>query len=291
MHLWPIVRASLSLRKPQRKFLTHWLPLLWAQPGRAHCSDLSRLGGLCSRTYTRGYDRGLDFPILHLAGRPTVRPADHLQAWGLEGSFLPKSGKHTHGLGHFGHGCAGRREKGLAISLLSCLDVDDHCASGVSVRPTDPTAVTPETTRPVVVQGLAQLAEALAVASRPAITYVVADGAYRTRRLLDGVAALGLHHVGQWPRHAPRRYRDTGPQARRGRPRVDGGRFPHEDLSLLTATDLPEEGLTLYHGVRHHRTFQRWVQVVSVLPLGASPAEAEGTLRFRTDEDWAPETR
>ncbi len=33
-----------SLCNPQRKFVTHLLPLLLAQPGRTHCSDLSRFG-------------------------------------------------------------------------------------------------------------------------------------------------------------------------------------------------------------------------------------------------------
>ena len=290
MYLLPIVLASLSLSKPHRKFLTHLWPLLLAQPGRANFSDLIRFGGLCTRTYTRWYDRDLHFPALNLVGLQTVLPADHLKAWVLDGSFIPKSGKHTHGLGQYWNGRAGGMDKGLEISLLACLDIDAHCAYGVSVRQTDPAQITPGGPRPAVTQGLAQLAEALAVAPRPAITYVVADGAYSTQQFLDGVEDLGLHHVGKLPRNAHLRYRYTGPQARRGRPRVYGDRFTHTDLSQLTPTDLPAEGVTLYHGVLHHRTFQRWVPVVSVLPLGASPAKTEGTLLFSTDADLAPDT-
>ncbi len=79
------------------------------------------------------------------------------------------------------------------------------------------------------------------------------------------------------------------PQARRGRSHVYGDRFPRTDLSPLTARDLPQEGIILYQGVRHHRTFPRWLRVVAVRPWGASPTETEGTRRFRTDTDMAPD--
>ena len=262
MHLLPIVRASRPRSQPHRKFLSLWR---LAQPGRAH------------------------FPALNLTGWQTVLPVGPLPAWVLDRRFMPQSGKPTHSLGCFGNGSEGCRDQGREISWLSCRDVDEHGTYGVRVRPTDPVAATSGATRPVIRQGLTPRAEVRAVTPCPQMAYVVADGAYSTRQFLDGVEALGLHHVGQWPRHAHRRYGHTGPQARRGRPRIYGDRFPRTDLSPLTALDRPHEGVTLYHGVRHHRTFPRWLRVVTVRPLGASPTETEGTLRFRTDTDIAPD--
>ncbi len=71
-------------------------------------------------------------------------------------------------------------DKGQEISWLSCLASEEHCAYGVRVCQTDPAKNTPGPTCLAVIQGLAQLAQALVVTSRPEITYVVADGAYRT---------------------------------------------------------------------------------------------------------------
>ena len=59
MHLWPIVRTSLPRSQPHRKFLSLWRPLRLAQPGRAHGRDRRRLGGLGTRTDTRGYRSGV----------------------------------------------------------------------------------------------------------------------------------------------------------------------------------------------------------------------------------------
>ena len=207
MHLLPILLSSMPGSKHQQKFLTHLMELLPALPGRVNFSDLSRYGGLCARTYARWFARGLEFTRQTLGFLCLAVPADHFLVWAVDGCFLPKSGKHTFGLGRFWNGCQSRVAKGLEQSCLALVDVTEGAAYAVSAQqcpPPDPQA--PSCTRTSLVQALDQLREALA-----------------------------------------------------------------------------SEQVTLYHGRLHHRTFQRWLQVVYVAPAPAPSQTAAGVLLFSTD--------
>ena len=61
------------------------------------------------------------------------------------------------------------------------------------------------------------------------------------------------------------------------------------DSAVLTM-EIVGEFLSLHQDKAIFTYFRRWRQVVYILPLGASPVETEGTLRFRTDEHLDPET-
>ena len=61
------------------------------------------------------------------------------------------------------------------------------------------------------------------------------------------------------------------------------------DSAVLTM-EIVGEFLSLHQNKAIFTYFRRWRQVVYVLPLGASPVETEGALRFRTDEHLDPET-
>ena len=56
----------------------------------------------------------------------------------------------------------------------------------------------------------------------------------------------------------------------------------------MTRTTLKQEKVDLYHGELHSKAWQRWLQVVYVLPRGANPQTKEGVLLYSTDLDLAP---
>ena len=61
------------------------------------------------------------------------------------------------------------------------------------------------------------------------------------------------------------------------------------DSAVLTLK-IVGEFLSLHQDKEIFTYFRRWRQVVYILPLGASPVETEGPLRFLTDEHLNPET-
>ncbi len=127
MRLLQSVMAHIKeIKKPQRKFLTHFMGLLLMIPGHVTFRNLSRYSHYDEKTFSRWYAR--DFVSLHKAAITEVIPSGHEQALVMDASFVPKSGKTTYGLDQFWNGSHSRVEKGLEISALAWLDVTGNCA-------------------------------------------------------------------------------------------------------------------------------------------------------------------
>ncbi len=125
MHLLDSVLARMKLGQPARRFLREVLMLLIIVPGRATFRNLSRYSDYGEKTFSRWFRRELDWASLNVAAIRTVVPAEHEAMLAFDPSFIPKSGKHTAGLGRFWNGGAGRVEAGLEVNVLSWVDVTD----------------------------------------------------------------------------------------------------------------------------------------------------------------------
>jgi hypothetical protein len=127
-------------KKPQQKFLTHFLGLLLMLPGHATFRNLSRYSAYHERTFARWYARDFDFVSLNQATIIRVIPPAHEQALVIDASFVPQSGKKTSGLDRFWNGSHSRTEKGAHSALRadskrgyrSRSSVPRHCRAGVA---------------------------------------------------------------------------------------------------------------------------------------------------------------
>ena len=116
--------------------------------------------------------------------------------------------------------------------------------------------------------------------------WVAVDSGYSARTFVEGVRELGLHTMGRLRRDAVLRHRYTGPhECRPGRRRQFDGCF---DPTRLTRTALDDAPVVLYHGELHSKTWQRWLQVVYVLPRGADPQTTRGVLLDGSDTELDP---
>ncbi len=106
-------------KKPQYKFVTHLLGLLFMLPGHATFRNLSRYSPYHEKTFSRWYGSPFDWVSLNKGAITSVVPAEHEQAMVMDASFVPKSGTHTYGLGRFWNGSHSRAEKGLELSTLT----------------------------------------------------------------------------------------------------------------------------------------------------------------------------
>ena len=73
-----------------------------------------------------------------MAAIRAVVPAEQESVLAFDPSYVPKSGKHTAGLGHFWNGSAGRAEPGLEVNALSWVDVTANTAYTISAEMTPP---------------------------------------------------------------------------------------------------------------------------------------------------------
>ncbi len=110
----------------QFKFILDLFPLLLALRGRYNFCNMARWGDYREYTYRNNYGRAFDWLAFNSFLVEQSLSAD--LALAFDPSFLPKSGKHTPGIGYFYSGCAGRELRGLELSGLAVIDQQDKTA-------------------------------------------------------------------------------------------------------------------------------------------------------------------
>jgi hypothetical protein len=118
MPLLESVLSNLKLSQPFRSFLNELLLLLPIVPGRATFRNLSRYSAYVEKTFSRWFRRKVDWAGMNVAAIRAVVPVGHESVLAFDPSYVPKSGQHTEGLGHFWNGSAGRAERGLEVNAL-----------------------------------------------------------------------------------------------------------------------------------------------------------------------------
>ncbi len=297
MRLLDNILALMPCGKPQATFMAYLLALLQWLPGRLNFTGLEAHGGRAARTHARWFGRPFPFARLAVGTLAAVHPRVSKGLGELlvvDTSFVAKNGRKTWGVGWFWSGMARAVRWGLEVSLLAAVDVDEGGAYPLCARQS-PAAGRARGKAPdgetAAEMGLALLREALAAGAGELLgtRWVAADGGYSSRTFVEGVRALGLHTVGRLRRDAVLRYRYTGPHERRpGRRRQFDGRFDPRDPARLTHTPLDDASVDLYHGELHGKAWQRWLQVVYVLPRGADPQTTRGVLLYSSDTELDP---
>lgn len=121
-----ILRKMSNIKRWQFKFISNLIPLLLAMRGRYNFSNMARWGDYIEGTYRDNYAKPFNWLALNVT--LAEQSLSHDLAIAFDPSFLPKSGKHTPGLGYFYSGCAGRELRGLELSGLAVIDQQDKTA-------------------------------------------------------------------------------------------------------------------------------------------------------------------
>jgi DDE superfamily endonuclease len=133
-----ILKQMPGLSQPQRKFLATLFVTILVLRGRVNFRNLSRYCDYSERTIARQFRAPFDWPDFHQRVLMTALDPRAELVSAHDASFIPKSGKHTFGLGHFFNGCASRAERGLEMSTLAVVDVTRRCAFTLAVAQTPP---------------------------------------------------------------------------------------------------------------------------------------------------------
>jgi hypothetical protein len=178
-----ILKQMPGLGLPQRKFLAMLFVTILVLRARVNFRNLSRYCDYSERTIARQFREPFDWPAFHQRVLRMALDARSELVSAHDASFIPKSGKHTFGLGHFCNGCASRAERGLEISTLAVVDVTRRCAFTLAVSQTPPgeaaTQAEPEDTRvDFYTQQLREHRHRLP----PGITYHCVDGYYAKKK-------------------------------------------------------------------------------------------------------------
>ena len=131
-----ILQPMSNVTKPQRKFMQMRLPLLMCLRGRANFRNLSRYSDCSEKTFSRWYRREFDFVEFNRLSLQPLSEAETTLIAATACRFVPKSGKHTDGLGKFYNGVHRKTEKGLEISTRAVVNVTENTAYNLSTRQT-----------------------------------------------------------------------------------------------------------------------------------------------------------
>jgi hypothetical protein len=217
-----------AIRKPQRSFLLSFHRALSHRHGKATRSNLARHSGPSERAQSRWEKRPPDFPALALSALHHADLLSHPFALVLDASFLSKSGKKTWGVGSFWNGCHSRVERGLEISALALVDLQDETAYPLSCKQT-PASFEDDESRTSF--AISQIKEIKPILPKQ-VKYLLVDGAYTSEEFVNGVQELSLHVIGKLRSDANLHYLYKGErEKKRGRPKKYDGKVKYSDLS------------------------------------------------------------
>jgi len=252
--------------------------------GRVNFSNLSRYSDYSEKTYSRNFRRSFDFTQFNsLAIKQVYDPCGEYILAG-DASFIPKSGKHTYGLGKFWNGVQSRNMKGLELSNLAMIDLNGKTAYSLSVDQVPPSAQD-ETAIDFFLSQLKSLKQRQLPIPLP--DKLAVDGAYAKVRFVDGAVNLGFTVISKLRKDANLRYLYKTPKDGKhkpGRPRQYAGKihWKSPDFSKLPFAHRINEQLCLYSAVVYSVALKRNIKLVYIEHTAKS-GKRSYLLLFSTD--------
>ena len=227
---------------------------------------MSRYSRLSERTYRRHFAKPYEFISLNAALIDEAVARHHFQVAVIDASFVPKSGKATYGLDRFYNGKASRTERGLEISMIAVVDVEQAIGYSLSVQQT-PAAQT-ERKSPIArtrVDDYLDHLRANRAALPAAVRYIVGDGFYSKVKWVEGVVALNLEAIGKLQCDADLKYLYDGPQKPRGAHRKYDGKVNLAELRRWQALGEQADDISLYSAIVWSVNLKRQIRVVYLI--------------------------
>lgn len=285
--------------RPQQKFLVTLFLTILLMRGKVNFRNLSRYSDYCEKTYARHYRRPFSFIEFNKQLMDEIVPTSHELIGVMDGSFIPKSGKKTYGLGYFYNSSQDKAAKGLEISVLGVVDVTDNTAYSLSAWQTPPQAEIEQLVaeqQPVSADDDISRVDFYAYhlrrdiqILRQLVNYLVVDGYYSKLKFVNVVLELGLQQIGKLRHDANLRYLYHGPQKKFGARRKYDGKVKFDDLRRLTYVDQVEPDIHLYTAVVYSVNLKRNIRLVYLLNL-KNKNKPGYALLFSTDTELDPET-
>lgn len=285
--------------RPQQKFLVTLFLTILLMRGKVNFRNLSRYSDYCEKTYGRHYRRTFSFIEFNKQLVDEIVPTSHELIGVMDGSFIPKSGKKTYGLGYFYNSSQDKAAKGLEISVLGVVDVTDNTAYSLSAWQTPPQVEIEQLVaeqQPVSVDDDISRVDFYAYhlrrdiqILRQLVNYLVVDGYYSKLKFVNVVLELGLQQIGKLRHDANLRYLYHGPQKKFGARRKYEGKVKFDDLRRLTYVDQVEPDIHLYTAVVYSVNLKGNIRLVYLLNL-KNKNKPGYALLFSTDTELDPET-
>ncbi len=261
-----ILDCMSGITKPQRKFLLTLFAAMLVTRTRINFLNLSRHSSVHEKTYRRHFQKPFAFTSFNQSSIARAVPDKNITLFAQDASFSSKSGKQTYGLDTFWNGCASKAERGLEVSLISIVSVEQNQSFALSAEQTPPQLAIKkqEKTNTRIDFYLAHL-QRTAPYFPATVKYGVFDGFYAKIKFVAGVCAVGYQVISKLRADANLRYLYAGVQQKRGRRRQFDGKVSFTDLRRFAKSETDKPTITLYTLVVWSVSLKRHIRVVIVV--------------------------
>ncbi|WP_318349336.1 transposase [Aquipluma nitroreducens] len=254
-------------------------------PSRINFLQLGRYSLFGEQRFRGQFEQGFDFFSFNKAlSMPWI---GNRNAVAFDPSFIPKSGKHTPGIGYFWSGCAGRALRGIEILGLSVIDADTRLSFHLDAVQTPPTNCLQDNDLSLIdwyAGVIKKHIELILSITR----YVVADAYFSKKNFVDKILGCSLHLVSKLREDANLSYLSIQPKTgKRGRPAKYGGKIDfrklnHEHFNMV----VNDKGITAYSAIVYSKSLER--NILLVVELFLLKGKTIYRLLFSTDTTQTP---
>lgn len=284
------------IHKKQKDFFIFLVQGLIGSAGKKTFRNLARYMQLTEHTFLRQMSKTFDFIGLNTALIQESKNDDEVLIAAQDSSFIPKSGKATHGLDYFWNGCAGKAEKGLEVDVIAVIKINNSSKDGYSISAEQtPANKLSKNERKKHKNGPTKIDFYLDHVKKVAsklfsldIKYMTVDAFCAKEKYVNGVVALGLHVISKMRKDARLFRIYTGPQKARGRKKkIDNSRVNLEDFQNSSVIKVNNENVEIRSCIAHSVSLKRLVKVVLVKKFMTGNKFGEAVL-FSTDVNLDP---
>ena len=275
-----ILRKMSNIKRWQFKFISNLIPLFLAMRGRYNFSNMARWGDYIEGTYRENYSRSFDWLRFNVTLAEQSLSSD--LAIAFDPSFLPKSGKHTPGIGYFYSGCAGRELRGLELSGLAVIDQQDKTTLHLEAIQTI-NLEQEESLLSFYARSITERADSLKRIS----SLLVVDAYFSRYPFIEAMQNAGFDVVTRLRKDARLRYLYHGPKRKgRGRPKKYDGRIDIYNLRVdqVRPCAQAEDGSWIaYELIANVQAWKRNVKIVIVHELNTDGSIKRARIIVSTD--------
>ena len=256
-----ILRKISKINPWQHRFMLHLFSIWLALRGRYNFTNLSRWGDFGEDTYRHHFGRSFNW--LEFNGALVNDRLDKQRMIAFDPCFVPKSGKHTAGIGYFYSGCAGREQRGLEFCGIAAVDLTDKSALHLeAVQTLDLGAG--ESPLTFYARVLCQRKQELLALSK----YVAVDAYFAREPFISLLTQEGFEVITRLRKDARLRYLYHGPHPKgRGRRKTYDGRIDSYALRMdyfTPCAKAEDDSWIAYHAIVNVQAWKRNVRLVVV---------------------------
>lgn len=278
-----IVSSMQGLNKKRKEFMISFLMLSMGLRGRYNFLNMERYGEYSEKSYRLHFERPFDFLTFNLALLDTDKTGQN-RVLAFDPSYIPKSGKKTPHIDKFWSSCLKKAVKGIEISGLAVVDIDNNTALHLeSIQTPDMDSLKQKKwTR---IDHYADCIISRYEKIKHTADYICVDGFFGKQKFIDQIRSkTHFHLVGKLRRDADLYYLNKTKSSGPGRPAKYDGKV---DLKNIDRRRLKkcyqDENVILYEGCVYAKQLKRVIKLCYVQKMiDGQPSEKYQVL-FSTD--------